>query len=84
MKGRRDPLPGYKCFPPAGRKNGGRNNRDGAAVKFRLIEDAATWLRMTSGGGIRVAQNGTSAGQGSATLNRDLGIEHDDGRQEFP
>lgn len=83
MKGRRDPLPGYKCFPPAGRKNGGMKNRDGTAVKFRLIEDAANWLRVTSGGGICVAPSGASAGQGSAILNRDLAIEHDDGRREF-
>ena len=79
VKGPNDAEPVYKCFPP-----GGRKNRDGNARKFRSITDAAGRLAQVVGGGIRVARIGNGPGQGSAILNSNLVIEHDDGRKEHP
>ena len=79
VKGKNDATPVYKCFPP-----GGKKNLDINAKKFARVEEAANYLRSTSGGGIRVASIGTAKGQATAILNKNLIIEHNDGRRELP
>lgn len=78
IKGPGDLRPVYKCFAPGAKKNTDLN-----AVKFEKVEDAAAWLRETTGGGVRVAAKGKHSGEGTAILNKGLFIIHSDGRREM-